>query len=320
MGSDFVTTVFSFPITVVVFIVGAMFFFVGISGGPVTLVSELDKGSRLLFSILGALLIPGSVSLFLFVSDKMKEQPKVRNAMVILCVLVAFALGVSSWWIIGRTATQTADAAQTPFPTSLAPETVSTAQPLARGSPTRPIIYSCPKYKETGKANSLTMDIDIPSGQIAFIEAHGFDDRRGGFFITVVGPYQGEHTIIDGAFCSGINADTDYALLEEQRRKECVSCQEVFLPAKPVTPEQAAFIFGGPPASDWKLCPRESGSCWMFEYTGTSRRVSVPENCLRQDGSIDGWRHNGGFPGEPDSIQGSVRLWNALEGATIRCR
>lgn len=87
----------------------------------------------------------------------------------------------------------------------------------------------------------------------------------------------------------------------------------------PGTPDEAAALFGGPPANQWAPCPEESG-CWMFALPGSSYTVSVPENCINVDGSIHGWRRNGGYPEEPDSVQGTRRIWNDLEAATIRCR
>ncbi|MBK7219718.1 MAG: hypothetical protein IPH95_22315 [Candidatus Promineofilum sp.] len=87
----------------------------------------------------------------------------------------------------------------------------------------------------------------------------------------------------------------------------------------PRTPEEAAELFNGPPSSDWAKC-RDEFNCWMFEVPGSSFMISVPESCVDTDGSIDGWRRNGGYPGEPDSRQGTVRIWNDLEAATIRCK
>jgi hypothetical protein len=87
----------------------------------------------------------------------------------------------------------------------------------------------------------------------------------------------------------------------------------------PKSPEEAAALFGGPPASAWKQCPGEPLGCWTFALPGTSYRLSVPENCLRPDGSIDSWRYGGGYGGAPDEIQGTTRIWNNIEAATIRC-
>lgn len=88
----------------------------------------------------------------------------------------------------------------------------------------------------------------------------------------------------------------------------------------PMSPEEAASLFGGPPAKVWKQCPGEPlGACWIFALPGTAFRLTVPRNCLRPDGSIDGWRYLGGNPGPPDSIQGTTRIWNSLEAASIRC-
>ncbi|MEM4203973.1 MAG: hypothetical protein QXS54_07890 [Candidatus Methanomethylicaceae archaeon] len=87
----------------------------------------------------------------------------------------------------------------------------------------------------------------------------------------------------------------------------------------PKSPEEAAALFGGPPASAWKQCPGEPLGCWTFALPGASFQIKVPENCLRPDGSIDGWRYEGGYPGMPDEIQGTIRIWKSLAGATIRC-
>jgi len=218
-----------------------------------------------------------------------------------------------------------------------APETGFAERPLAQAGPTRQVIHTCPKYRKTGKGKSLAMDIDIPSGEIAFIDAHGFDDMRGGVFVTIVGPYTGRHTIIDGAFCWGILTDADYAPVTQQRKQECVSCREIALgpmtsPTKtpdwnpavtrsyPGTAEEAVALLGGPPASEWKPCSGEPEGCWTFAVPGGSYHVTVPENCLRPDGSIDGWRYDGGYPGLPDDVEGTTRIWNSLAGATIRCR
>jgi len=87
----------------------------------------------------------------------------------------------------------------------------------------------------------------------------------------------------------------------------------------PKSPEEAAALFGGPPANAWKQCPGEPLGCWTFALPGSSYRLSVPANCLRPDGSIDSWRYGGGYGGPPDEIQGTIRIWNNIEAATIRC-
>jgi hypothetical protein len=102
-----------------------------------------------------------------------------------------------------------------------------------------------------------------------------------------------------------------------------VATQQPILPAVstnliPQTASDAANLFGGPPASEWRMCPQET-HCWTFSLPNRSFKISVPEYCLDANGSIDGWRYHGGYPNQPDAIEGTTRIWNTLEGATIRC-
>jgi len=87
----------------------------------------------------------------------------------------------------------------------------------------------------------------------------------------------------------------------------------------PQSASEAANLFGGPPANNWQACPQEN-NCWMFSLPNNSFQISVPEYCLNANGSIDGWRYHGGYPEQPDSIEGTIRIWNSLEAAVIRCR
>jgi hypothetical protein len=107
--------------------------------------------------------------------------------------------------------------------------TQTTQSPIPTTS-VQEIIYDCPNYLETGKGKSLSLSIDIPSGEIAFIDGYGFDNKKGGVFVTITGPYQGQHVITDGAFCSGIDINANYAPLQEQRLNRCASCQKISLP------------------------------------------------------------------------------------------
>lgn len=89
----------------------------------------------------------------------------------------------------------------------------------------------------------------------------------------------------------------------------------------PATAEDAAAMFGGPAADLWYECPNEpAGNCWTFHIIAQAFRVTVPENCLRSDGSIDGWRYLGGEPSQPEIIEDRIHIWETLEGASIRCR
>ena len=93
-------------------------------------------------------------------------------------------------------------------------------------------ISNCPLYKSSGKGVTFEMDIDVPSGEIAFIDAWGFDLRSSGVFVTITGPYRGHHTIVDGAFCGGIPSTANYETLKQQRLDQVkhLQYQSIFLP------------------------------------------------------------------------------------------
>jgi hypothetical protein len=88
----------------------------------------------------------------------------------------------------------------------------------------------------------------------------------------------------------------------------------------PRSRDEAAKLFGGPPAGDWEPCPEPDRGCWHFVDAGESYTVRVQQYCLRDDGSIDGWRLRGGHPERPDGMAGEFSTWYGLEAATIRCR
>ncbi len=100
--------------------------------------------------------------------------------------------------------------------------------------------------------------------------------------------------------------------------------QQLISPTKtsrtiPQSANDAAIFFGGPSTNDWQACPQEN-NCWMFSLPNNSFKISVPEYCLNANGSIDGWRYHGGYPEQPDAVEGTIRIWNSLEAAVIRCR
>ena len=80
-------------------------------------------------------------------------------------------------------------------------------------------IYDCPIYQETGVGITIQIHLSIPAGEIAFINTTRFDDKDGGVFVTVTGPYDGYHYLHDGAVCSGIPANANYQPIREQRRQ-----------------------------------------------------------------------------------------------------
>ena len=99
---------------------------------------------------------------------------------------------------------------QQPINTQLPSGPIENTQVPIPTTSVQEIIYDCPKYLETGKGKSLSLSIDIPLGEIAFIDGYGFDNKKGGAFVTITGPYQGQHVITDGAFCSGIDINLDF--------------------------------------------------------------------------------------------------------------
>jgi hypothetical protein len=82
------------------------------------------------------------------------------------------------------------------------------------------VVSNCPTYQLTGQGESLDLSINVPSGEIVLIDAWTFDTTSSGVFVTITGPYQGEHTIVDGAYCGGIDARANYQPLLEQRRSQ----------------------------------------------------------------------------------------------------
>jgi hypothetical protein len=103
-------------------------------------------------------------------------------------------------------------------PTQIIVSTIS-AENNSQSAPPQ-VISNCPIYEVTGQGKSLDLSIDVPSGEIVFIDAWTFDTTSSGVFVTITGPYQGEHTIIDGAYCGGVNASANYQPLLEQRRSQ----------------------------------------------------------------------------------------------------
>lgn len=82
------------------------------------------------------------------------------------------------------------------------------------------ILYSCPELIEVPASGpSQRVEIDIPQGEIAFIDAREVDVVVGEpIFLTIIGPYQNTIEIEDGNVCYGIPADVDYSVLEQIRR------------------------------------------------------------------------------------------------------
>jgi hypothetical protein len=96
---------------------------------------------------------------------------------------------------------------------------------------TEQTISFCPNLVEKGKGIAWDMNIDVPAGEIAFIDAWGFDDRSAGVFVVITGPYKGHHVIRDGAFCGGIPITANYEPVKQQRMGYMQSgFQEVHLP------------------------------------------------------------------------------------------
>lgn len=79
-------------------------------------------------------------------------------------------------------------------------------------------LATCPEYRPTTAGQSVVMDIDVPEGELAFVDAWAFDTVSSGVFVRIRGPYQGRHTIADGSYCGGIDGRKNYAPLEQQRR------------------------------------------------------------------------------------------------------
>jgi hypothetical protein len=81
-----------------------------------------------------------------------------------------------------------------------------------------PAVENCPDYRPTTPGKTVTMEIDVPAGQISFVDAWGFDTISTGVFVRISGPHRGQHTIADGAYCGGIDVRRNFAPVEQQRR------------------------------------------------------------------------------------------------------
>lgn len=162
----------------------------------------------------------------------MMQEPPDRTWIVIIVAIIG-AAGVIIAAITSPFATRVAERilpAYTPTVNPVivaAPVTVVLEIPPASNQPTtgnqptaepqQQTVYNCPIYKAPGKGVTWAIDINVAAGEIAFIDAWGFDDRSGGVFVTITGPYAQQHTIHDGAFCGGIPANSNYEPVKEQR-------------------------------------------------------------------------------------------------------
>jgi len=94
-------------------------------------------------------------------------------------------------------------------------------------------IQNCPMYEDTGKGGQKILNIDVPAGEIAFIDAYAFDTTNGGVLVTIIGEYHGTHTIRDGAYCWGIKATDNYQPVLNQRRSQLSpNFTEISLPTR----------------------------------------------------------------------------------------
>lgn len=63
----------------------------------------------------------------------------------------------------------------------------------------------CPGKNHTGSGDEADIDLSVPEDHIQYIWASFFDRETSGIvLITVTGPYQGTHQIIDGGLCDPI--------------------------------------------------------------------------------------------------------------------
>lgn len=110
-------------------------------------------------------------------------------------------------------------------------DNVATPEARKTDVPGKKQITSCPIYREVGKGLTWDIDINVPALEMAFIDAWGFDERSGSVFVIITGPYEGTHTIHDGAFCGGIPVTANYEPVKQQRMGYLqAGYQTVYLP------------------------------------------------------------------------------------------
>ena len=150
------------------------------------------------------------------------------KALVAVIALVVAVLGLLTAWIqltketVPPTPVIVVVTATVPQPISQSTSTGRPTEsiPQVTQQPQQQTISNCLIYKAEGKGVTWELDIDVPVGEIAFVDAWGFDDRSGGVFVTITGPYTGHHKIVDGAFCGGIPANANYEPVKQQRLQQ----------------------------------------------------------------------------------------------------
>lgn len=177
-------------------------------------------------NLVTAAFVIGAIALVIAIIGKFKTiiepSPAMRFLLAVFGIIL-MALSISSYFVSSQTKpitveTPTHGATSAPVVQPSATVQQSVQQPTSTPSQTQQqTIYNCPIYKEKGKGLTWEIDINVLTGEIAFIDAWGFDDRSGSVFVIITGPYSSHHTIHDGAFCGGIPVNANYEPVKQQR-------------------------------------------------------------------------------------------------------
>ena len=102
----------------------------------------------------------------------------------------------------------------------MAPSGGTTPSAVPTSFPTPFVI--CPGRVETGKGQTIQMQVSVPTGYVAYYGGWGFDGEYGGFFVTFTGPYEGVHLLHDGVYCPPVPSGTAQA--EATKRQILYEC------------------------------------------------------------------------------------------------
>jgi hypothetical protein len=83
-------------------------------------------------------------------------------------------------------------------------------------------ITPCDGRINTGIGKDMVLNIQVPSGQVAYAAGWGWDGQYGGVIVTITGQYEGTHTLNNGLYCPPMPANSEVSRQTEVLlQREC---------------------------------------------------------------------------------------------------